>query len=84
MTRAPRRWRSMARATPDVAIAVGRLGRRIRELRKHKQLSQEQAAERAKIDPKHWQDLETGRTNPTLATLVGISRALGVKLAELF
>jgi len=74
----------MARATPEVAIATGRLGRRIRDLRKHKQLSQEQAAERAKIDPKHWQDLESGRTNPTLATLVGISRALGVKLAELF
>ena len=74
----------MARSTPEVAVAVGRLGRRIRELRRQKQLSQEQAAERAKLDPKHWQDLETGRTNPTLATLVGISRALGVRLAELF
>lgn len=74
----------MARATPDVAVAIGRLGRRIRELRVAKQLTQEQAAERAKLDPKHWQDLETGRTNPTLATLVGISRALGVKLSDLF
>ena len=74
----------MARSTPDVGIALGRLGRRIRELRKQQKLTQEQAAERAKLDPKHWQQLESGTTNPTLATLVGISRALGVKLADLF
>ena len=74
----------MARATPDVGIALARLGRRIRELRKQRQLTQEQAAERAKLDPKHWQQLESGTTNPTLATLVGISRALGVKLSDLF
>jgi hypothetical protein len=33
---------------------------------------------------KHRQDLEGARTNPTVATLVGVARALKVTLAELF
>ena len=74
----------MARDAPGVAAAAVKLGKRVRELRRAKQLTQEQAAERAKLDSKHWQDLEAGRTNPTVATLVGIARAVGVKLAELF
>lgn len=53
-------------------------------LRAEKQLTQEVAAERAKLDEKHWQDLEAGRTNPTLATLIGVARSLGVRLGELF
>lgn len=77
-------WRSMARDAPGVATATARLGRRIRELRALQELTQEQAAIRAKVDPKHWLELEAGRTNPTLATLVGVARALRVKLADLF
>jgi transcriptional regulator with XRE-family HTH domain len=53
-------------------------------LRDGRKLTQEQAAELAKIDGKHWQDIEGARTNPTVATLVGIARALGVTLRELF
>jgi len=77
-------WRSHARDAPGVSTALTRLGKRLRELRKARGLTQEQVAEKAKIDPKHWQELEGGRTNPTLATLVGGAKALGVKLAELF
>lgn len=56
----------------------------MRTLRLARDLTQEQAAEAAKLDEKHWQDIEGARTNPTVATLVGIARALDVTLAELF
>lgn len=61
-----------------------RLGTRVRALRRARDLTQEQAAEIAKLDEKHWQDIEGARTNPTVATLVGIARALKVTLSELF
>ncbi len=77
-------WRSSARDAPGVGPAINRLAKRIRELRADLGLTQEAAAERAKLDEKHWQDIESGRTNPTLATLVGVARSLGVKLGELF
>jgi transcriptional regulator with XRE-family HTH domain len=67
-----------------VATALNRLGKRVRSLRLHRELTQEGAAEIAKLDEKHWQDIEGSRTNPTVATLVGIARALKVTLSELF
>jgi DNA-binding XRE family transcriptional regulator len=77
-------WRSSARDAPGVAGALKRLGTRVRALRRARSLTQEQAAEIAKLDEKHWQDIEGARTNPTVATLVGIARALKVTLSELF
>ena len=56
----------------------------MRTLRAKLKLTQEQAAEIAKLDEKHWQDIEGARTNPTVATLVGISKALKVSLSQLF
>jgi transcriptional regulator with XRE-family HTH domain len=67
-----------------VATALNRLGKRVRALRQQRALTQEQAAEIAKLDEKHWQDIEGARTNPTVATLVGIARALKVTLSQLF
>jgi DNA-binding XRE family transcriptional regulator len=77
-------WRSSARDAPGVSRALNRLGKRVRALRLERKLTQEQAAEIAKLDEKHWQDIEGARTNPTVATLVGIARALKVTLSELF
>lgn len=56
----------------------------MRALRQARDLTQEEAAEIAKLDEKHWQDIEGARTNPTVATLVGIARALEVTIADLF
>ena len=56
----------------------------MRTLRAKLKLTQEQAAEIAKLDEKHWQDIEGARTNPTVATRVGISKALKVSLSQLF
>jgi transcriptional regulator with XRE-family HTH domain len=67
-----------------VSRALTRLGVRIRALRLERELTQEKAAEFAKLDEKHWQDIEGARTNPTVATLVGVARALKVTVAELF
>ena len=77
-------WRSSARDAPGVARALNRLGKRVRALRLERKLTQEQAAEIAKLDEKHWQDIEGARTNPTVATLVGIARALKVTVSKLF
>jgi DNA-binding XRE family transcriptional regulator len=82
-TRKPRTWRSAARSSPLVGAALVRLGKRARRLRLAKELSQEEVAERAALDPKHYQAIEGGHTNVTLATLLGIARALGIKVAEL-
>jgi DNA-binding XRE family transcriptional regulator len=77
-------WRSPARDAPGVTRALSRLGKRVRALRLDRELTQGEAAEIAKLDEKHWQDIEGARTNPTVATLVGIARALKITLAELF
>lgn len=61
-----------------------RLDKRVRALRNEKGLTQEEAAGRASLDAKHLQMIEGGRTNATVASLVGIARSLGVTLAQLF
>jgi transcriptional regulator with XRE-family HTH domain len=67
-----------------VARALTQLARRVRAVRLERGLTQQEAADLAKIDEKHWQDIEGARTNPTIATLVGITHALKVGLPELF
>jgi transcriptional regulator with XRE-family HTH domain len=42
------------------------------------------AAERAKLDYKHYQAIEGGNSNVTVASLIGIARSLKVELAKLF
>jgi len=59
------------------------LGRRVRELRKDKAWTVEEAAERFGIEPAHVRRIEAGRTNPSLATLVSIAHALATEVAEL-
>jgi transcriptional regulator with XRE-family HTH domain len=56
---------------------------RIREERTAAGLSQEEAAARASIGYKRWQQIESGRLNPTVRTLVRIAGALGVELWDI-
>jgi transcriptional regulator with XRE-family HTH domain len=51
-------------------------GSQIRRARVAAKLTQEDAADRARIDYKRWQALEEGRANPTLRTLVRVAEAL--------
>ena len=56
---------------------------RMRAERVESGLSQEEAASRAQLGYKHWQEIEGGRANPTLETLVRIAKALDVELWDI-
>ena len=78
-----RRWRSEARSSPRLSPVLAKLGARIRDLRVEKGYSQEELARRARIDSKHLQTLEAGKSNATLSTLVALADALGHSLSDL-
>lgn len=60
------------------------LGERIRELRKGRNMSQEELAYKAGISAAHLGQIERALKNPTIDTIDQISRALNVTLSELF
>ncbi len=59
------------------------LGRRIKELRRKRGLTQERLAERANLDVKYVGNIERGKENPTVATLERLAGALSVKMDQL-
>jgi transcriptional regulator with XRE-family HTH domain len=61
-----------------------KLGEKIRQLRKLRELTQEQLGERAGISYKFIGEVERGTVNPSLDSLIGISQALDVNVKELF
>ena len=60
------------------------VGKRVRELREARGLTQEQLAEKAGINGKYFGGVERGEANLTLTTIDKISKALAVPVAELF
>jgi transcriptional regulator with XRE-family HTH domain len=60
-----------------------KFGSTVRELRKLKGLSQEKLAFEVGMDLTSINEIENGRRNPTLRTIIRIARALGVKPDEL-
>lgn len=60
------------------------LGKRIKELRKRAELSQDQLAEKVGIDGKYLSRIEVGKRNPSLDTLEGLADSLQVEMKELF
>jgi transcriptional regulator with XRE-family HTH domain len=61
-----------------------RFGERVRELRRAKNLSQEELAFRAGIHRNYLGGIERGERNPSLKNISAIARALGVDILELF
>lgn len=59
------------------------LGERVRELRKDKEWSLEELAERAGMHVTYLSSLERGHRNPTLNVVAAISSALGISLSTL-
>jgi transcriptional regulator with XRE-family HTH domain len=60
------------------------VGRRVAQLRKAQGLTQVELAATAGLSPSLLAQIEQGKTaNPTLATLIGLAKALGVSLGEL-
>jgi transcriptional regulator with XRE-family HTH domain len=60
------------------------LADRIRSLRRSKEWSQEQLAERAALQRSYLADLERSKRNPSVRTLVKLANATGVSIAALF
>lgn len=79
-----RAWRSEARSSRELDAFLHRLGRRIRTLRQTRGLTQEEVAELARLDVRHYQAIEAGESNMTVASLLGLSTALRVSLPLLF
>lgn len=59
-------------------------GKRLRELRTAKMLTQETVAELIDIKPENYSRLENGLSFPKPENIVKISKVLGVEIAELF
>lgn len=60
------------------------LGVQIRNLRKAKELTQEELGEKADLSYKYVGELERGQVNVSIDSLVRIADALGVKIGDLF
>lgn len=60
------------------------IGRRIKELRKNKGLSQEQLAEKAETSQNYLSRMERGTENPTLDMFIKLAHALEVEIWEMF
>jgi transcriptional regulator with XRE-family HTH domain len=60
------------------------VGRRIAELRRGQEWTQENLAERLQMPLKNLQRIERGLQNLTIKTLVRFATVLGVRTAELF
>lgn len=61
-----------------------KLGARIKKLRKEKNMTQEDLAFEIKVDRSYMGFLERGERNPTLKTIISVSKALKTPLSELF
>ena len=66
-----------------ISLSV-RFGKRLRELRKERDLSQEDFAARCGLDRTYVSGMERGVRNPSLAVIETLAVALGIRLEELF
>lgn len=61
-----------------------RFGERIRELRKQKNLTQEQLADKARLHYTYIGTVERGEKNISMKNIEKVAKGLGVSLAEFF
>lgn len=66
---------------PDL---LTKLGEKIRSLRMKKNMTQNDLAIECDFEKASMSRIESGRSNPTVKTLLKISKALDVQIAELF
>jgi transcriptional regulator with XRE-family HTH domain len=60
-----------------------RIGERIRDVRMHRDLTQERVFLAVPLTRSFYQEIEAGRANPSLETLLRIARAIGVPIGDL-
>ena len=59
------------------------LGKRVKSLRKAKNLTQEELSERADIDPTYISDIERGKVKPSVESISKIANGLNINLSKL-
>ncbi len=64
--------------------AVKFLGKRIKELRKYKNFTQEKFAELLNIDAKHLSRIECGKTQPSLNLIKKMSNIFDIEISKFF
>jgi transcriptional regulator with XRE-family HTH domain len=64
----------------DIKIVFGKV---LKQVRKEKNISQEQLAFDSNLDRSYISKLETGVYQPSISTIFSISQALGVKMSDL-
>lgn len=67
----------------DKQLLQSKIGERVRELREAKEISQVLLAEKTSMEKSNLARLESGRTNPTILTLMKIAHSLDVPITEL-
>jgi transcriptional regulator with XRE-family HTH domain len=67
-----------------VSVLHKKLGNKIKELRKLRNFTQEDLADKVQVDRSYMGFVERGEKNPTLLTLIKIAKAFKIPLAELF
>ena len=60
------------------------IGKRIKEARQARKLSQEALSEKVSLSAKYLSSIERGKENPTLETLIRLADALELEASELF
>jgi len=64
--------------------AIAHLGKRLKYLRRLKNLTQAQLAERVGLSVNYISQIETGVANPKVKTLFRLARGLDVEIKDLF
>jgi transcriptional regulator with XRE-family HTH domain len=73
-----------ARRISNPAPELLALARRLRQMRRARELSQEALAAIAGVHPKHLSEIERANKDPRATTVIRIADALGVPVAELY
>src|SRR5689334_10586893 len=59
-------------------------GKRVRSVRRAAKVTQEDAAEKAQLNPKYLGEIERGEKRPSFDAIVAVAKALGTSPAALF
>lgn len=66
-----------------MGVDYAAIGRRIRQYRLERDLSQEVLSEKSDVTPAHFSHIERGNTKPSLPTLIRIANALEISIDDL-
>lgn len=61
-----------------------KIGKKIRDIRKAKKMSQEELAHNSKTDYSYLNEIEAGKRNPSVQRIEKIAKALKISIKDLF